>query len=182
MPGRINARTVALAYGALAVGYVALAGVLLAQVPPGPPAPRVAAFAGASAPAPDDFNPGRYPVTVLDVHDGDTITVAPVVPVHLRLLGADAPELHDNAHGRATPAGAAARDFLAATLRGRRVFVAERWRRGRPAETLGRRLADVYVEGDDGTLRPVAGLMIAAGHAVATDDRGRPLAPPEARP
>lgn len=43
------------------------------------------------------FSAHAWPATVLDVHDGDTVTVAPMcdvrVPIKIRLYGIDAPEL-----------------------------------------------------------------------------------------
>lgn len=55
-----------------------------------------------------------WPGTVLDVHDGDTVTVAPMgdvrVPMQLRLYGIDAPELEQKG-------GPQSRDHLLSLVR-----------------------------------------------------------------
>mgnify|MGYP003094698964 FL=1 len=55
-----------------------------------------------------------WPATVLDVHDGDTVTVAPMgdvrVPMKLRLYGIDAPELEQKG-------GPQSRDHLLSLVR-----------------------------------------------------------------
>ena len=52
------------------------------------------------------FSAHAWSATVLDVHDGDTVTVAPMgdvrVPIKLRLYGIDAPELEQKARSPAT--------------------------------------------------------------------------------
>jgi endonuclease YncB( thermonuclease family) len=61
------------------------------------------------------------PVSVLKVIDGDTIEVAAdlgsvVLPVRVRLLYVDTPEVHDNKHGEAMDEGKKAKDFLTKLL------------------------------------------------------------------
>lgn len=116
------------------------------------------------------------PGTVVEVHDGDTIVADVDLGYHVRIRtairidGLAAPELD-----RAGP-GRAARDYLAGLLPpGAPITVVSTKLLGR-FEKYGRVLAAVtFTPPTNG--RPVEGdvaiAMIAAGHAVAWDGRGR---------
>ncbi len=121
---------------------------------------------------------GTPPAVVLDVHDGDTITVdsdrgleTRRSPIQLRLHGSSAPELRvrdpvtrwlvDN------PRGIAARDFLRELLPiGSQVLVRTfKTRAGtRERTTFGRYVADFYVRTDAG-YESVAEILMREGHA-----------------
>lgn len=103
-----------------------------------------------------------WPATVVDVHDGDTITVRrdDGTQHRVRLYGIDAPEL-------AQPGGTEARDHLRALLASATVDV-------RPVATdrYGRTVARVH-RGDSDINRA----MIVAGHAWVYSQYCRTLAP-----
>lgn len=110
-----------------------------------------------------------YPASVVSVYDGDTLTVLVDLGLgvqlrdQVRVLGVDAPELH----GSSRAAGLAARDYLNALVKDRRLVL--RVDDASPREKYGRLLAAVFLVEPDGTLRPVAALLLAAGHAKAYD-------------
>ncbi len=121
---------------------------------------------------------GTPPAVVLDVHDGDTITVdsdrgleTRRSPIQLRLHGSSAPELRvrDPVTRRLVdnPRGIAARDFLRELLPvGSRVLV-RTFKTGvgtRERTTFGRYVADFYVRTDVG-YESVAEILMREGHA-----------------
>lgn len=103
----------------------------------------------------------RYLAEVIAVHDADTITVRIDLGCHvartehLRLLGLNAPEL-------ATPAGQAARDWLAHRLPPTTPVLVETVKDR--TEKYGRLLATVTDAAGD-----VNAALLAAGHAVPYD-------------
>lgn len=106
--------------------------------------------------------------TVTHVIDGDTVSLqldlgwkVALADEPVRIAGINAPELR-------SAAGPAARDFLAELLPlGARVrVVSKRW--GGEREKYGRALAAI-----EGPAGDVAAAMIAAGHAVAWDGKGK---------
>ena len=97
---------------------------------------------------------------VVDVYDGDTLTVElDGTRERVRLIGIDAPEVKDNRHGPASEYGSAAGLYLTALVGGRTVElvlgVKER-------DRYGRLLAYVYLDGVFINLE-----MVRAGYAVA---------------
>ena len=92
--------------------------------------------------------------TVKSVYDGDTITLQN--GEHIRLACIDAPELKDNAHGKADkPAAIASRNYLRNLLSGREVTL-QRVTQDR----YGRTVARVFTGSLD-----VSQEMVAAGYA-----------------
>lgn len=94
---------------------------------------------------------------VLDVHDGDTVTVAPggdaATPLAIRLYGVDAPELEQ-------PGGVAARSWLAGQVpAGAEVEVVPYG-----VDRYGRALGLLQC-GPAGQRRTLNGDLVAAGHA-----------------
>lgn len=110
---------------------------------------------------------GEVATRCVEVYDGDTIRVHLVLPVWhladvwLRLRDQWSPELHQ-------PGGPEARDYAAALVLGRPVWVRTYKRPSDDDESRSfvRLIADVGFAPDaDGTLRDLAGEMIAARHA-----------------
>lgn len=110
-------------------------------------------------------------VRVVDVYDGDTVTVLYCAGGHLRrrrcrLAGVDAPELRGP---RADPErAAAARDFLRAETPNRPIRM-----HVDGTEKYGRWLVRYRLRSGEWA----AAALIAAGHAVPMDARGRRLVP-----
>jgi micrococcal nuclease len=100
----------------------------------------------------------NYKATVLEVVDGDTVTVRidmglRTYSVHrLRLLGIDTPELR----GPTREAGLAAKAFVVEHLLGKDVII-----HTEKDDSFGRYLAHVYLDGASFNL-----LLLAEGHAV----------------
>lgn len=129
--------------------------------------------------APDPF-PERftYAARVVSVHDADTIRAYidfgfEAGQVHtLRLLGIQAPEVGGaNVSDAEKAAGIAARDVLAGLLLNAvgRVFVKTK---KDTQEGRGRYLATIFLA-QEGGLFDVNALLVAEGHAVAYDGRGK---------
>lgn len=105
----------------------------------------------------------RYAGTVVDIVDGDTVTIDLALGCRvntvrrIRILGFDAPELFS---GKNRDAGAAAKAALASLLPvGSRVFIETRLDR----TSFDRLLGVTFIEGADGMLHDVAALMTGAG-------------------
>jgi endonuclease YncB( thermonuclease family) len=116
----------------------------------------------------------RFRADLLDVHDGDTITVLADcgfnarMAVHVRLAGIDAPEL-------VTPEGKTAAAALALFLEGRagawplRIETAQQKTKIDEVTTFERYVARVWVAGPDGDLLNVSDWLVANGLAVAKE-------------
>jgi len=98
------------------------------------------------------------PATVVDVHDGDTLTVEIRLPIRVRLLNCWSPELRE-------PGGEAARDHLRKLALGKKCLLhlpLDGARRTDDVLTFGRLLARVWIDGDS---VDVSAKMVADGHA-----------------
>jgi len=102
----------------------------------------------------------RDAAAVVDVYDGDTITVRyeSGETVKIRLIGIDTPEIADNPHGPASEYGPISRDYLDALLVNRRV---ELEYDVTATDKYGRTLAYVYLPGSI----MVNERMLGAGYA-----------------
>jgi endonuclease YncB( thermonuclease family) len=101
------------------------------------------------------------PCTMVEVHDGDTLTVDVRIPVRVRLLDCWARELRE-------PGGETARDHLRQLAAGKRgVLHVPLAGADRTDDVLsfGRLLAHVWVAGDD---RSLSARMVADGFAAKT--------------
>lgn len=98
-----------------------------------------------------------WPGTVLAVHDGDTVTVAPggdvETPVTVRLYGVDAPELNQ-------PGGDAARTWLAGQLPAGTALEVIPYGVDRYGRTVG-----LLQSGPVGRRQTLNGELVAVGHA-----------------
>lgn len=110
---------------------------------------------------------------VVDVYDGDTLTVQPLLPtMKVRLLDCWAPEVRTK-NAAEKQRGYEARDHLRRLLpNGSRVRLhVPTTERLQDSLTFGRVLGNVWRDtDDDGTLDNVSKLQVAAGHATATKD------------
>jgi endonuclease YncB( thermonuclease family) len=121
---------------------------------------------------PEEFPAYRYRSTVSRITDGDTVRVVCDLgmrisrEINLRIADINAPEVF-GAHG--TPEGQTAKAALAALLPvGSTLYVATR----KDAKSFDRYVADLYIEGDDGTLRDVGQAMIDLGQADYVGNEG----------
>lgn len=111
-----------------------------------------------------------YEAVVVRVVDGDTVRLSVDLGFRLslvenfRLVGIDAPEM-------STQAGLEARDYLAGLLPVGSL-VAIRSEKGLRQEKYGRWMASVWTREEDGAWG-VSDRLVAAGHAVAWDGRGK---------
>lgn len=138
--------------------------------------PLAAPAAAADVRPPDDRPPAAItlPCQVIEVYDGDTLTVRVSVDLRVRLLGCWAPEVRtrDDAEKRA---GLASRDHLRTLAEGAPVLVSVPLGHADRLDDLlsmGRVLASVWRVGDATSL---AAQQVAAGHA--TRERPKPAGP-----
>ena len=106
-------------------------------------------------------------VEIVDVYDGDTVVVQPMLPtMRIRLLDCWAPEIRTRDDAEKVR-GYEARDYLRELLpAGSRVMMeVPTDRKLQGSLTMGRVLGRIYVEGEDGQQTDVAELMVEAGHA-----------------
>ena len=125
------------------------------DAPPPPPPIHLAIAVGGFASSPPAGTPGF----VVDVHDGDTVTVRIGDElVTVRLLGADAPELLQGEPGRA------ARNWLVGRVAGKPVRLVEDSHQ--PRDVYGRKLAWLFVD-DCNSSSCINVEMVRAGQAFA---------------
>jgi endonuclease YncB( thermonuclease family) len=103
---------------------------------------------------------------VIEVYDGDTVTVEVRTIARVRLLDCWAPEVRTRDDAEKLR-GFAARDHLAKAIEGRHAVLhipsSSEIERLDGLLTFGRVLGSLYIDGQD-----VAEMMVAAGHATAT--------------
>lgn len=120
-----------------------------------------------------DFESKRffYKAVCECVYDGDTVTVRTDVGMFIgdtcvvRLKGIDAPELHNNAHGQASPDGLVSRDALRGLILDKDIYI-QTFKDSK--EKYGRYLAEIHVadpDKKDGTLIFVNQWMVDRGYA-----------------